>query len=79
MDASGWCPCPAAQCPDPEAVKLLVLPHTMGANLYRVVDGTPVPSFFNGRLARCGRNKLRPSRGKAPHAGGAQLVAPTAR
>ena len=40
VDASGWCPCPAAQCPDPEAVKLLVLPHTMGANLYRVVDGT---------------------------------------
>ena len=40
VDASGWCPCPAAQCPDPEAVKLLVLPHTMGANLYRVVEGT---------------------------------------
>ena len=40
MDASGWCPGPAAQCPDPEAVKLLVLPHTMGANLYRVLDGT---------------------------------------
>ena len=40
VEASGWCPCPAAQCPDPEAVKLLVLPHTMGANLYRVIDGT---------------------------------------
>ena len=40
MDASGWCPCPAAQYLDPEAVKLLVLPHTIGANLYRVVDGT---------------------------------------
>lgn len=40
VDASGWCPCPAAQCPDPESVKLLVLPHTMGANLYRTVAGT---------------------------------------
>ena len=40
VDASEWCPCPAAQCPDPEAVKLLVLPHTMGANLYRVIAGT---------------------------------------
>ena len=40
VDASEWCPCPAAQCTDPEAVKLLVLPHTMGANLYRVIDGT---------------------------------------
>lgn len=40
VDTSGWCPCPVAQCPDPESVKLLVLPHTMGANLYRVISGT---------------------------------------
>ncbi len=40
VDRSGWCPCPAAQCPNPESVRLLVLPHTMGANLYRVIPGT---------------------------------------
>ncbi len=40
VDASGLCPCPMSQCPDPNAVKVLVLPHTMGANLYRVVAGT---------------------------------------
>ena len=40
VDVSGMCPCPVAQCPDPESVKLLVLPHTMGANLYHVVNGT---------------------------------------
>lgn len=40
VDMSGWCPCPEAQCPDPDGVKILVLPHTMGAHLYRVIDGS---------------------------------------
>ena len=40
VETSGWCPCPVEQCPNPEAVKVLVLPHTMGANLYRVIAGT---------------------------------------
>ncbi len=40
VDKSSKCPCPVDQCPNPESVKVLVLPHTMGANLYRVVDGT---------------------------------------
>ena len=40
VTASGWCPCPAVQCPTPESVKVLVLPRTMGGTLYRVIDGT---------------------------------------
>lgn len=31
-----WCPCSAAQCEDPDKVKILVLPHTQGANLFKV-------------------------------------------
>lgn len=40
VDASGFCACPIDQCPNPESIKIIVLPHTMGANLYRVVDGS---------------------------------------
>ena len=40
VEESGWCPCPKAQCPDPQNVQILVLPYTMGARLYRVKAGT---------------------------------------
>ena len=34
-------PCPKNQCVHPEAVKVLVLPHTLGANRFKVVPGVP--------------------------------------
>ena len=60
VDTSGWCACPVSQCPTPEAIKLLVLPHTMGANLYHVIDGTlkkfvspeALASLANGAFAK---------------------------
>ena len=52
VDVSGWCPCPEAQCPDPDRVKILVLPHTMGANLYRVIDGSLHKSLSEADLKR---------------------------
>lgn len=36
--SSGWCPCSKTQCPDPGKVKVLVLPFTMGAKLFKVDD-----------------------------------------
>lgn len=56
VDLSGMCPCPEIQCPDPKSVKLLVLPHTMGANLYRVVDGTLQKNIDKGDLDRITAN-----------------------
>ena len=40
VEESGWCPCPQEQCSNPQDVRILVLPYTMGANLYRVKAGT---------------------------------------
>lgn len=36
---SGICPCPKNQCGNPKEVKMLVLPFTQGAHLFRVKDG----------------------------------------
>lgn len=40
VDDCGWCPCPADQCPDAESVRILILPFTGHACMYRVEDGT---------------------------------------
>lgn len=37
--SSGLCPCPKNQCGNPNEVKMLVLPFTIGAHLFRVKDG----------------------------------------
>lgn len=37
VKVSGRCVCPVSQCLDPESVKMLVLPYTRGAHLFRVV------------------------------------------
>ena len=36
---SGKCPCPEDQCPDAASVRVLVVPFTQGAHLFRVADG----------------------------------------
>lgn len=38
--STGLCPCPKNQCADPENVKILVLPFTQGAHVFRVKDGS---------------------------------------
>ena len=52
VETSGLCPCPAEQCLNPEEVRMLVLPHTMGANLYRVVEGTLQKNMAEDGLSR---------------------------
>ena len=42
IEASQWCPCPADQCPNPEAVHTLVVPYTHGAHLYRVAEDSEI-------------------------------------
>jgi len=42
ISASLWCPCPTDQCEDPDNVRLLIVPYTQGAHLYRVVAGVEV-------------------------------------
>lgn len=37
---TGLCPCPEGQCPNAEAVRVLVVPYTQGANLFHVVAGS---------------------------------------
>ncbi len=39
VEMSGLCPCPKNQCGNPNEVKMLVLPFTIGAHLFRVKDG----------------------------------------
>lgn len=42
---SGKCPCPEEQCSDANSVRVLIVPFTQGAHLFRVVEGsTPVKS-----------------------------------
>lgn len=42
VDKTLWCPCPVDQCPHPEKVKVLVLPYSQGAHMYKVVAGVGV-------------------------------------
>ncbi len=40
IEVAQWCPCPVDQCPCPEAVKVLVIPFTQGAHMYRVAPSS---------------------------------------
>ena len=40
VESTGLCPCPKNQCADPDNVKILVLPFTQGAHVFRVKDGS---------------------------------------
>ena len=42
VDSCLWCPCPADQCVNPDAIRTLVIPYTQGAHLYRVVVGVEI-------------------------------------
>lgn len=58
---TGLCPCPENQCTDAGAVKILVLPHTQGANLFNVVEGC-VPILQNtGALPEAFKNVTFPA------------------
>jgi len=37
---SGLCPCPIDECKYPDSVKILIVPHTNSANMFRVKNGT---------------------------------------
>ena len=39
VESTGLCPCPKDQCADPASVKIIVLPFTQGAHVFRVKDG----------------------------------------
>lgn len=39
VESTGLCPCPKDQCANPDSVKILVLPFTQGAHVFRVKDG----------------------------------------
>lgn len=42
VDRALWCPCPVDQCARPECVRILVLPYSQGAHMYRVVQGEAI-------------------------------------
>ena len=42
VDKTLWCPCPVDQCEHPENIKILVLPYSQGAHMYRVDPNVPI-------------------------------------
>ena len=51
VESTGLCPCPKNQCADPNNVKILVLPFTQGAHVFRVKDGSRAEEKSSSELS----------------------------